>query len=327
MASDEGSRSPRPAPPPPARSVASPLQALDLNLLVAFEALYVERHVTRAARRLGLSQPAMSGALARLRAMLDDPLFVKTPSGLQATPRADALAGPVSQSLAALHMAMRAPVFVAAESRARLVVGGADAVLSVVMPWVAARVLAEAPGVQLEVLPLDPGRAVAALDAHEVDLALSVLPSLPMHIAGRLLFAFERVVVMRPGHPMAGLGWQLEDLARWPHAVVRFAGSARSDIDEVLEKNQLSRHVALLAASFLGVVPLVEASDAVAVLPRPFAAALARAGRVSWAPLPDALAGPRYPMRMLWCASRDADPALGWLRGLVLEGVSATVNP
>src|SRR5687767_8154671 len=140
MASDR----PSPRTRPPARRPPS-LSAIDLNLLVAFEALHRERSVTRAGRRLGLSQPAASAALARLRAAFGDELFVRTPRGLEPTARAEALAGPIARALADLRAALDEGEFDPARATDTFRVGAVDAVLTVLLGRVGARVMREAP--------------------------------------------------------------------------------------------------------------------------------------------------------------------------------------
>src|SRR5262245_15591821 len=127
------------------RSRAARLSAMDLNLLVAFEALYRERSVTKAGRKLGLSQPATSAALGRLRTLLGDALFVKTPRGLEPTERCEALAKPIALALEDLRNALGEGEFDPGTTDRVFQVGAVDAVLSVLTPHVAARVLREAP--------------------------------------------------------------------------------------------------------------------------------------------------------------------------------------
>jgi DNA-binding transcriptional LysR family regulator len=250
------------------RARAPKLSAIDLNLLVAFEALYRERSVTKAGRHLGLSQPATSAALAKLRALLGDPLFVKTPRGLEPTERCDALAKPVAQALSDLRDALGDESFDPASAERAFKVGSVDAVLAVVMPELASRVAGEAPHVQIGLRSIDPGAAIALLDAREIDLAIAPCPDVPKHLSFEELFPVPLAVGMRVDHPLRGAP-TLADLGRFPHAVVVFAGPPRTPIDDALEALGVVRRATIVASSFLAVPDLIARCDAIALLPRP----------------------------------------------------------
>ncbi len=190
---------------------------MDLNLLVAFEALYRERSVTRAGRRLGLSQPATSAALARLRQSFGDPLFTSTPRGLEPTARCLALAGPVGAALEGLRAALsQEDAFDPATTTADLRLGAVDAVMAAVLHGVAARVLSEAPRARLRLTSIDPRTAANLLDEGSIDLAVAPALDPPAHLQVRPLFPLSFVVACRPGHPLPRRP-KLRDLARYPH--------------------------------------------------------------------------------------------------------------
>lgn len=295
------------------------LAALDLNLLVAFEALHAERSVTRAGRRLGLSQPATSGALARLRAMLGDELFVRGKDGLVPTARCEELAAPVARALTDLRAALTAGAFEPARAERTFVIGGVDAVLAVLGPRALARLVAEAPRARFVVTPIDPADAIPSLEAGTLDLALAVVPALPTTVGAQELFRVEGLLCMRPGHPLAKRAISADDLARFPHVMVSLVGSPRSQIDEALAKSGQQRHVAIVLGSFLAVAPVLRETDALAVLPAPLARKLEREGQLRTAPLPRGIPFPDLRMRMLWPLAQDAAPASRWLRRVVVE--------
>src|SRR5215470_6050229 len=232
------------------RSGAPKLSAMDLNLLVAFEALYLERNVTKAGRRLGLSQPAASAALAKLRAILGDPLFVKTPHGLEPTERCEALAQPVRDALADLRDALGQEEFDPKTTDRSFRIGAVDAAIAVVVPRLVARVQAAAPRAVVEIRAIDPGNAIALLDAREIELALSPIASLPRHVMSRELFPLTFALCARPDHPIADAP-TAADIAAYPHVVVVFAGLARTPMDEALEAAGARRHVSVVVGSFL----------------------------------------------------------------------------
>lgn len=294
---------------------------MDLNLLVAFEALFRERSVTRAGRRLGLSQPATSACLARLREALGDPLFTNTPRGLVPTARCMVLAGPVGAGLTQLRAALaQEEAFDPATSAAELKVGAVDAVLVAVLHRVVARTLADAPHVRLRLMAIDPFAAGPLLDEGTIDLAIAPSPDPPLHLQVRPLFPLMFVLACRPGHPLPSRP-RLADLSRFPHVIVSFAGLARTSVDEAFERAGVPRHVGVVVSSFLAVPPVLASSDALAILPAPFAQTLAAAGQIRCMPLPPEIPTPKLVMKMLW-SPRVADaPSVRWLRDLIVTTV------
>jgi DNA-binding transcriptional LysR family regulator len=254
-----------------------------------------------------------------------------TPRGLEPTARAEALAGPVTRALADLRAALDEADFDPARATDSFRVGAVDAVLSVLLGPVGARVMREAPRARLVVRPIDPGQACPLFEARELDLALAPLPQPPAHVGAEDLFAVDFVLATRPGHPLTGgraagrgaAGPRVDDLARFPHAVVSFAGSARSPVDDALAAAGLERHVAAVLGSFLAVPHLLAASDAVAIVPGPFARALAAKGLLAWAALPAGLPQPKLVMRLLWPTRLDRSAPHLWLRGVIAEAARA----
>ncbi len=304
------------------------LAALDLNLLVAFEALYTERSVTRAGRRLGLSQPATSGALARLREMLRDDLFVRGKDGLVPTERCAELAPPIGRALLDLRAALTGGSFDPATTTRTFTIAGVDAALGVLAPPLLAAIHAAAPRARVIVLPIDPQDAIAHAEEGTVDLALAPIAVVPTTVGARELFEVKGVLAMRPGHPLAEgplakgkkkLAITLEDLTRFPQIMVSFVGSSRSAIDDLLAREGKKRHVAFIVTSFLAVPHVLAETDALAVLPEPFAKKLAAQGAITIAPLPAGVPFPSLRMRMVWPLAQDAAPASKWLRDLVIQ--------
>ncbi len=295
---------------------------MDLNLLVAFDALFRERNVTRAGKRLGLSQPATSAVLARLRAAFDDELFVRTPRGLEPTTRAEALAEPVGRALSDLRAAIETSDVDPTATEATFRIGAVDAVLSVLLGDVGGRVMKEAKRARLDVRPIDPFAAPVLLASREIDLAIAPLPedAVPRAVSWAPLFPLDLVLATRLGHPLAGpRRVALADLARFPHVVVSFAGPVRTAVDDALAAGGEGRHVAVVLGSFLAIPHLLATSDALAIVPGPFARALAAEGLLACSVLPKEIPQPSLTMKMLWPKRLDASASHAWLRGIVAD--------
>lgn len=287
------------------------LAAMDLNLLVVFEALWTERSVTGAGRRIGLSQPATSAALARLRTMLGDRLFVRGKRGLEPTDRCAELAAPLGKTLVELRNLVAGAAFDPATSTRQLRIGAVDAAIAVVMPGVFGRTLREAPGIQLQVLSIDPTRATDALDDGALDLALSPMVRPSATVCSRPLFPIEFVVAVRPGHPLTRARGRRPPLHAFPRIHVAFEGVPTVP-------------AAIVLGSFLAVPPVLAAGDAWALLPRPYAETLARRRAIAMLPRPPDLAHPTLTMKLLWPDAQDASPASRWLRAIIAEVATAT---
>jgi DNA-binding transcriptional LysR family regulator len=293
--------------PKRARGTGPNLAAMDLNLLVAFEALWVERSVTAAGRRLGLSQPATSGALARLREMLGDRLFIRGKRGLEPTDRCLELAGPLTKALVDLRNVVAGSSFEPATTTRTFRIGAVDAAMAVFMPRIANQALKEAPRAQLQIVAINPARAVEMLDRGALDLALSVVTSSSATVRSRSLFRVEFVLAARPGHPLAAGQVDLTALHRFPRAHVAFEGMP------------LPPRCQVLLDSFLAVPPVLRETDAWALLPKPYAEELRAARSVATLPVPAGLAHPSMQMQLLWPDVQDAAPASRWLRGIIVN--------
>lgn len=297
------------------------LDGLDLNLLRVLDALLLERHLTRAARRVGLSQPATSHALARLRAHLGDPLFVRGPGGLVPTERAARLEAPLRAAMGALAAAVSGgEAFAPATAQATFSIATADYGAFVLLPAMLERLAREAPQVDLWVraVSADPLEQLARGDA---DLLLAPLPGArPLAtIHARLLYRERYVCVVRKDHPRARRGLDLDTWCELPHAFVAPRGSPGGVVDEVLAKHGRRRRVALALPSFLIAPHVVACSDLVLTVGARIAEAYAALLplKVLDAPVPL----PGFEVRMWWHERTHHDPAQRWLRKVVTEVV------
>lgn len=247
----------------------SDIRNLDLNLLKALDALLDERSVTRAANRLALTQPAVSGMLNRLRESFDDPLFVRAQRGIVPTLRAEQLARPVKQLLADIEGMLQPQAFNPANAEMTLRLASTDyALRAVVVPFISA-LRAQAPNIQVSVQPVDAQQLPTQLDRGDIDLALVTPETTPLGLHSAPLFDERYVCVVRANHPDAQSGnISLERFCALDHVLVSPAGgSFRGVTDDALERIGQSRRVITSVTSFLVLPELLAVSDLIAVVP------------------------------------------------------------
>jgi DNA-binding transcriptional LysR family regulator len=285
---------------------------LDLNLLLTLDALLTEGSVTRAAKRLHLSQPAVSAQLARLREALGDPLLLPAPRGMRPTLRAESLRAPLREALDGLARAIAPPApFVPAAADRTWRVAASDYCGATVVAPVLAGLRAEAPGARLAILQIAPAHLVSQAESGEIDLAFHTTEDAPDTLRRRALFTEHYVLAVRAGHPRMKRRPTLAQFCALEHLVVSPEGGGFLGItDAVLAGLGVERRVAVSAPSFLLVETLLANSDLVAMLP----ARLARASAVLKTFKPP-VEIPGYEMSMLWHERVHRDPAHQWLRG------------
>ena len=308
---------------------------LDLNLLRVFDAMMQERSATRAGDRLGVTQSAVSHALARLRDVLGDDLFVRTPAGMEPTPRASQLAPRLRAGLMQLQAALAGDAFDPAASTRTFGLAANNYACAVLLPQVLARLQREAPGVVLHVRPslID---VTDALDAGRLCLALADFGRAPDRLGVQELMQDRMAWVLRDGHPMADAPLTLERLAELPHVVraVAEAGAPAPDgmalehglerrvaqggdaaLERALSGIGRTRRVGLVVPDTHAALAAVGQTDMAALVPRRLAlAAAARGGlRLFDPPYRAAMSS----LCMAWHLGYGADPAFEWLRGLV----------
>ena len=297
------------------------LASLDLNLVVALDALLEERSVTRAAERIGVTQSAMSHALARLRVVTGDQLLVRGSGAMVATPRAEQLAPPVRRALDELGRALRSPsAFAPKTARLRVRIGTSDYNELVLLPRVVQRLEREAPGIDLRLVPFAED-APAVLGSGELDLVIA--PLRPRDEAAgvfaRKLLDETFVCVVRRGHPLADRRLTLARYAAAAHALVSPRGKEGSFADDALVEVGLSRRVVVTVPHFLVAPHIVASSDLLLTLPARVAAALAEPLGLVVLKLPPELRMPGFTMSALWHERTQSDAAQRWVRELFAE--------
>jgi LysR family transcriptional regulator, mexEF-oprN operon transcriptional activator len=300
------------------------LSRVDLNLLVALDALLMERSVTRAAARVGLRQSAMSHNLARLRALFGDELLIRGPDGMRATPRALSLIDPVRIALSQITaLVSREEAFDARTAERSFRIGLRDSAEVLIGPALLAYLCEAAPGIRLRLSSTD--RLFEELDADQLDLGVGYgpLPEGQAHHKRRVLstdsflcmFSAERVGVSPP--------ISLEDYVRLPHVLTTLRKGERGIVDDALAKLGLSRTVAVTTPRFVAVPFLVAGAPLVTTMHAKLARYFAGALGLSLSPAPVEL--PEVSAALVWHASYDHDPAHMWLRQTVAR-VAADVG-
>ncbi len=304
--------------------MAEPLATFDLNLLLVFEAVMETRSVTRAADRLGLSQPALSHALNRLRHRLKDQLFVRTPDGMAPTPRAEMLAEPARRMLADLRRALAAEAFDPATAERVFSVAVHNYAAIVVAGPVLNACRARSPGLRVNFRPSGTLDIVDQIDRGALDLAILGRPLAGGRLSSALLLEDRFVAVVRRGHPMAAGGvLTLEGLARTPHLRI---SSSLNNVDFIageLEARGLARTVGA-EAPYLSAGPVLMQSDMLAVMGRRVAEAFAQAHPVAMLALP--VPSPPARSYLVWHSRFDDDEGHRWLRDLVASAAQEAVE-
>ena len=292
------------------------LRAIDLNLLPVLDALLRLHNATRAGAEVGLSQPVMSRALARLRALLDDPLLVRGPGGTVLSPRAETLREPLAVLLEQLRVLLVPPAFDPCGERRVLRLAMTDAHAELLFAPLVRRVADEAPGVVLEWVPVSPGLP-DRMRAGELDLAFALdTTPLPRGAASEPLLQDRLAVVTRRAHPCGGR-WTMLDYTRYPSVVVSLLGDQASEIDAELAAAGVTRSIAAIVPTFRAAAEIVARTDSVTTISRAFAERLAET--LDLALLEPPLRQSRLGVVVVWAEHRTHDPVLVWLRRILRQ--------
>lgn len=296
------------------------LHGIDLNLLVAFDALMAERSVTRAGARIGRTQPAMSAALARLRALLEDELFIRSPAGLQPTRRALDLAEPLGRALADIQRTLNfVQAFEPSTSAASFTLGLSEHPTYVLLPMLVERLREVAPAISLRVRSFTArDDAVTMLDAGEVDLAIGVPPtSSSGRILEQKLFEERFVCVVRCGHPAADEALTLPAFLALSHLLVSPEDESYGRVDAALARLGRKRRLALTLPHMYVVPALVQRSDMIATLLEGVVRTSGLADKLIVRTPPLDL--DPVPFVLSWHRRNDAHPAQRWLRDTIVS--------
>jgi DNA-binding transcriptional LysR family regulator len=297
------------------------LRSVDLNLLVVFDALMAERNVTRAAERNGLSQPAVSKALNRLRFMFDDPLFVRRDRAMEPTSRARELAGPIHGALADISRTLTVPsAFEPSTAKATIKIATVDLYHTKLLPSLVRHLRQHAPGVDLQVRANERSHLHEQLAAGEIDLAFAPLGTKTAELSAEPLWNDRLVTLVGNDNPLRE-PLSMEAYAAAAHLVdaghvqVSADGVGRSVVDAILTARGLRRRIMLVLPNSAGIPFIVAATDLIATLPNRIVQGLLPMTnvRILTPPLPDIEVSPH----MFWHRRTDAEPLQVWLRAAI----------
>ena len=292
------------------------LNRLDLNLLVAFDALLTERSVTRAGTRIGLGQSAMSHNLARLRTLFGDELLTRSAEGMRPTPRAMALADSVRLTLAQIQSTvLQSEAFEPATADRVFRIGLADSIEVAVIPGLIERLQASAPGVSLRLRSTNRMSILEELDTGTLDLGIGVFSQGQTHHKRRQLYTESFLCLFSPEQLDLTPPISLQDYLRWPHVLTSLAEDARGAVDEALAKSKLKRSIVMTTPGFLAVPFVVRRARVITTMPSRLARYFSEAFGLVTSPVPIDL--PSFIISLLWHESFDHDPGHRWLRQAV----------
>jgi DNA-binding transcriptional LysR family regulator len=294
------------------------LSDIDLNQLVLFQHLMVERRVSRVAEKMGLTQPAVSNTLAKLRRQFGDDLFVRSPAGMLPTPFAEQLAEPIGDALSMIHSGLNQHRRFDPRSVQRsLTIAMTDIGEIVFLPELIERLGSDAPGVSLSTVRITATSLREDMEAGKVDLAIGPLPQLTAGFFQRRLFRQRYVCLFRAGHALDRKRVSLADFKAAEHLIIVSAGTGHGKVDELIRRAGVERRVRLTVPHFVSVGHLLQRTDLVATVTERLAHSLAEPFGLSYRPHPVDL--PEAAINVFWHAKVHRSPAHQWLRGIVFE--------
>jgi DNA-binding transcriptional LysR family regulator len=294
------------------------LSDIDLNQLVLFQQLVVERSVSKVADKLGLTQPAVSNTLAKLRRQFGDDLFVRTPKGMMPTPLAEQLAEPIGHALDMIHSGLNQHSrFDPAQDKRAVTIGMTDIGEIVFLPELVERLRQAAPGMSLSTVRTTASNLREDMEAGKVDLAIGPLPQLKAGFFQRRLFRQRYVCLFRKGHPLDRKRLSLEDFKAAEHLIVVSAGTGHGKVDDLILRAGVERRVRLTVPHFVSVGHILRRSDMMATVTERLAQSLAEPFDLCFLPHPVAL--PEVAINVFWHAKVHRSPAHLWLRGLLFD--------
>ncbi|MGW1420032.1 LysR family transcriptional regulator [Bradyrhizobium manausense] len=293
---------------------------IDLRLLRCFEALVDERHVTRAAERMEMSQSGMSTALARLRAVFDDPILVRTSQGMTLSDRAPEIVGCVRRALREIDLALLGgPRFEPGAADMAFTIMASDYVGRLFLPEILARLRDQAPGITLTVAAPQPNRIRQALTNSEIDLVVGFFHDLSDGLLQMTITTETLICLVRTDHPSIGESISLEEYAAQDHLAYAspptFISSLEVMLNRATQAAGVERCIRAHVPSLSMMPGIVEATDMIATIPSGFARSFVGSGKLRVLPVP--FVSEQLPVRAIWHERMDSNAAHRWLRRLV----------
>jgi DNA-binding transcriptional LysR family regulator len=297
------------------------LKDIDLNLLLVFRELLTERRVSAVARKLELSQPAISNALIRLRRLLGDELFLRTSKGMEPTPYAMQLAEPIAYALSTIHNSLNQRAsFDPATSERKFTIGMTDIGEIYFLPKLMDVLARLAPNVSISTVRNTAVNLRDEMEAGHVDIAAGLLPQLKAGFFQRRLFRQSYVCMFREGHALDKRKVTLKDFAEAEHVVVISGGTGHAKVDESIERKGVHRNVKLTVPHFVAVGHILSTTDMIATVPERYARECLTPFRLKYVKHPVAL--PDIGINVFWHAKYHKEPGNQWLRGVVFDAFS-----
>lgn len=294
------------------------LAGIDLNLVVALDALLTESSVTRAAAKVGITQSAMSSRLARLRRLLGDELLTRTPDGMRPTPRSLALVEPVRAALRQFQgIVLREDDFDPSTVERSFTLAIPGSVEVRLIPRLLAFLAREAPGIRLHLIGLDYGSVLGDLDADRIDMAVGMISEGQVHHKVRPLYRFGFLSLFNPRLLGVSGPLSLDDFVRFPHILTYLTGVGPGVVDKALAKVGRTRRLAATTPRFATVPFHVQAAPLIATMADELATTFATQLGLATSPVP--VPTEEIVISMLWHASYDRDPAHRWLREVMVR--------
>jgi DNA-binding transcriptional LysR family regulator len=295
------------------------IRKVDLNLLVVFDTLLRTQSVSRAAEALGMSQPAASFALNKLRTLFGDPLFIRSSRGIQPTPRAGQLAGSLQAVLDQIkNDLLQQTDFDPTTTQRTFTFNMADVGELVFLPTIRAHLEATAPGANIKTVSTPPALLEAALQSGEVDLAVGYFPHLQgAAIYQQRLFSHSFVCILHKDHPVIGDQITKKQFLEAQHAVVQQEGKSHELFEQALADQKLTRRVVLSIPHFLAIPLIIAESDLIVTIP--YAVGMSFAKMANLKMLRPPIRVPRADVKQHWHARFHHDQVNRWIRGVIAE--------
>jgi DNA-binding transcriptional LysR family regulator len=294
------------------------LKDIDLNLLVIFNQLLTEKKVSKVAENLGLGQPAVSNALARLRKQFGDELFLRTSTGMQPTPFADQMAESIGYALGMIHGAVNVPnAFDPATSQRSFTIGMTDIGEIYFLPLLMKRLQKTAPSVSISTVRNTAINLKDAMEGGHIDLAIGWLPQLKTGVFQQRLFMQQYVCLFRKGHALDKKRLLPSEFFAADHVAIVSAGTGHGQVDEILDAASPRRRVKLKVPHFVAVSHILQSTDLIATVPERLAERMVKPFGLRQVKHPVKL--PQISINLFWHAKYHKDPANQWLRGLLFD--------